>query len=116
MAADSQAKVRQIGLLVFGTAARFALRFVNIDQWPLWGVEALTLLLAQWPVQNLFLAPIDPTPGLYYALHKIFLGPMVDAAEARYLSLAFGTLLIPAVYFLAREARIPAFSCSIFTT
>lgn len=108
MAADSQAKVRQIGLLVFVTAAGFALRFVNIDQWPLWGDEALTLLLAQWPVQNLFLAPIDPTPGLYYALHKIFLGPMVDAAEARYLSLAFGTLLIPAVYFLAREARAPA--------
>ena len=43
------------------TLAGFALRFVDIGKWPLWGDEALTLLVAQWPLRNLFLDPVDPT-------------------------------------------------------
>jgi hypothetical protein len=88
--------------------AGFLVRIVEIDRWPLWGDEALTPLIAQWPLKILFLAPVDPTPGLYYALHKLFLGPMVGVAAARSISLLCGALLIPAAYFLAREARIPA--------
>ena len=104
----ASAKSRRAFLLLAIIAAGFAIRFVNIDQWPLWGDEGLTLLLGQWSLRHLFLVPIDPTPGLYYALHKLLLGPMVDAAGARYISLACGTLLIPAAYFLAREIRVPA--------
>src|SRR5687768_1404061 len=70
-------------------------RMVEIDRWPLWGDEALTPLIAQWPLQYLFLAPVDPTPGIYYSLHKLLLGPMVGAAGARSISLLCGTLLIP---------------------
>jgi uncharacterized membrane protein len=95
-------------MLLLIMAAAFAVRFIQIDRWPLWGDEALTLLLAQWPVKILFLAPIDPTPGLYYALHKMLLGPMVDTAAARSIALVCGTLLVPATYFFAREARAPA--------
>src|SRR5688572_6677054 len=101
-------RLRPALVLLAITVAGFVIRFVNIDQWPLWGDEGLTLLLGQWSLRYLFLVPIDPTPGLYYALHKLLLGPMVDAAGARYVSLACGTLLIPAAYFLAREIRAPA--------
>lgn len=86
----------------------FLIRLAEIGRWHLWGDEALTLLIAQWPFEYLFLVPVDPTPGLYYSVHKLFLGPMVDAAAARSISLVSGTLLIPATYFLAREARVPA--------
>jgi len=94
--------------LVAITLAGLVLRLVDIDQWPLWTDEALTLLIAQWPVGNLLFAPVDPTPGLYYVLHHLFLGPMVGVAGARSISLLCGTLLIPAAYFLAREMRVPA--------
>ena len=90
------------------TLAGFLVRLVEIERWPLWGDEALTLMIAQWPLDILFVAAIDPTPGLYYTLHKLFLGPMVGAAAARSISLLCGTLLIPVAYFLAREARVPA--------
>ena len=106
--ASNPIRVREIGLLALVIAVGFALRFVNINQWPLWGDEAMTLMVAQWSPKMLFLAPIDPTPGLYYALHKALIGPFATAAIARSISLACGALLIPASYFLAREARIPA--------
>jgi len=100
--------ISPLASLALLTAAGFALRFISIGKWPLWGDEGLTLLIGQWSFTHLFVAPVDPTPGLYYALHKIFLGPMVDAVQARYISLACGTLLIPAVYWLAKQARVPA--------
>ncbi|MFL6723536.1 MAG: hypothetical protein ACJ8E7_05285, partial [Sphingomicrobium sp.] len=104
----SALQIGPLASLALLTAAGFALRFISIGKWPLWGDEGLTLLIGQWSIMNLFLAPIDHTPGLYYALHKIFLGPMVDAAQARYIPLACGTLLIPAVYWMAKQARVPA--------
>jgi hypothetical protein len=90
------------------TLAGLLLRLVCINRWPLWSDEALTLIIAQWPLKTLFLAPVDPTPGLYYALHKVLLGPTVGTAAARSLSVFAGTLLMPATYFVARQARIPA--------
>lgn len=99
---------RRLLLLALVTLAGFALRAVEIDRWPLWGDEGLTLLVSQWSFTHLFFIPVDPTPGLYYALHKIFLGPTVDATAARSISLVCGTLLIPAAYWLAKEARVPA--------
>lgn len=95
------------GLLAI-TLIGCVIRLLAIDRWPLWSDEALTLLVAQWPLQYLFLIPVDPTPGLYYSLHKLLVGPMAGVAAARSISLVCGTLLIPAAYFLAREARIPA--------
>ncbi|MFL6768703.1 MAG: glycosyltransferase family 39 protein, partial [Sphingomicrobium sp.] len=111
----SALQISPLASLALLTAAGLALRFISIGKWPLWGDEGLTLLIGQWSIMNLFLAPIDPTPGLYYALHKIFLGPMVDAAGARSISLLCGTLLIPAVYFLAKEMRLPALLSAALT-
>ena len=58
------------GLLAI-TLTGCVIRLLEIDRWPLWSDEALTLLVAQWPLQYLFLVPVDPTPGLYYSLHKL---------------------------------------------
>ena len=93
-----------IGLSAITLVGLFV-RLAEIERWPLWGDEALTLLIAQWPLKILFLVPVDPTPALYYSLHKLFLGPMVGVAAARSISLLCGTLLIPVAYFLAREAH-----------
>lgn len=100
--------IRRSAALSAITLAGLLLRLVWINRWPLWSDEALTLIIAQWPLKALFLAPVDPTPGLYYALHKVLLGPTVGTTAARSLSVFAGTLLIPATYFVARQARIPA--------
>ena len=97
-----------VAIVVIG----FLVRIVSINKWPLWSDEALTLIVAQWPLKTLFLVPVDPTPGLYYALHKVLLGPLVGVAAARSISLAAGTLLIIATYFLAKQARLPALLAS----
>ena len=67
-------------------AIGFALRIVGINSQPLWGDEALTLLIAQRSAVALFLVPFDPTPGLYYALHKLFIGPDAGVLAARSIS------------------------------
>ena len=100
--------IRRYSGLLAVTLVGLILRLVNIHDWPLWSDEALTLLIAQWPLQTLFLIPADPTPGLYYALHKALLGPFAQVATARSISVVAGTLLIPASYFLAKQARVPA--------
>ena len=89
-------------------AVGFALRIVGIERQPLWGDEGLTLLIAQSSVVALFLAPIDPTPGLYYALHKLFIGPDAGVLAARSISLIAGTAAIATIYAVARLGRIPA--------
>lgn len=110
----SQAQDKRLGslhpllLLAIVTACGFALRFVNIDRWPLWNDEGLTLLFAQWPYATLFFRPVDTMPGLYYGLHRLLVGPSAGVAEARSISLICGTLLIPATWFCAKEARVPA--------
>ena len=100
--------VLRFSCLLAITSVGLLLRLISINDWALWSDEALTLILVQWPLKTLFLAPIDPTPGLYYALHKVLLGPFVGVAAARSISVVAGVLLIPASYFLARKAEVPA--------
>lgn len=86
----------------------FVLRSWNIDREALWGDEALTLIIAHWPIETLFTAPADPTPGLYYVLHKVLIGDAASVAAVRSISLVAGALTIPATYALARACRAPA--------
>ena len=91
-----------------------ALRLMAIEQQPLWGDEGLTLLIAQRSVIDLFLAPNDPTPGLYYLLHKILVGPDAGLLAARSISLITGTATIVATFGCARTSHIPsAFSATL---
>jgi hypothetical protein len=93
----------------------FALRVIGIEQQPLWGDEGLTLLIAQWPFTALFLVPNDPTPGLYYALHKLLIGPNAGLLAARSISLIAGTAAIIATFACARAGRIPAIAAAALT-
>ena len=93
--------------------AGFALRFIGIERQPLWGDEGLTLLIAQSSFATLFHAPIDPTPGLYYALHKLFIGPEAGLLAMRSISLIAGTAAIAAIYAIARLGRVPALLAAV---
>ena len=88
--------------LVAIVAAGAVLRTVSIDAEALWGDEALSLVLAHWPVAEMALRPSDPTPFLYYGIHKLLLGGDVSAAAARSISLACGLAAIPLVYAAGR--------------
>lgn len=68
----------------------------------LWVDEALTLVVATYPAHALFLQPVDPTPGLYYALHGALLGTNADPWVARSLSMIAGVGTVAAIYALAR--------------
>lgn len=80
------------------------IRLAAVDRWPLWGDEALTVTLAQWPAHDLLLLPIDPSPGLYYVLHQWLIPEEAGAALVRAISLAAGILSIPAIYAVGRLA------------
>lgn len=79
-------------------------RTVAIGREALWGDEALTVLITRLPTFDLFFRPVDPTPGLYYALHKWFVPAGSGAAATRLVALFFGVLTIPAGYWLGRAA------------
>ena len=89
-------------------ALGLALRLIGIERQPLWGDEGLTLLVVQSPMMRLFLAPIDPTPGLFFALSKLFVGVDASLLAMRSISLVAGTAAIAAIYTTARLSRIPA--------
>ena len=80
------------------------LRVIAVGREPLWGDEALTLLISQWQARDLFLAPIDPTPGLYYVLHKALIGPHAGVVAARSIAVVCGSLVPLATYALGKSA------------
>jgi len=80
------------------------LRIVGLGRESLWADEALTLVLASWPTGDMLMQPTDPTPFLYYFLHKLFIPPSAGAAAARSISLAAGILSIGAMYLVGRLA------------
>lgn len=109
LAAFWAGQIRQpILLMVIFITTGFFLRIIHIEAQPLWGDEGLTLLIGQEPIVRLFLGPIDPTPGLYYALHKLFIGPDASLLAARSISLIAGTASIATIYAVARLSRVPA--------
>lgn len=84
--------------------AAAVLRTVAIGRESLWTDEALTLTIAHWPVREMATQPTDPTPFLYYALHKLLIPADAGAAAARNISLVAGLLSVPAIYALGRLA------------
>ena len=84
------------------TLCGLALRLWEAASQPLWTDEALTLVLAKWPTLDLILRPVDPTAGLYYVLHQLFVPNGAGLAGIRGISIVAGTLSIPAIYAVAR--------------
>jgi len=91
-------------LLLF-TLLGFALRVQQLGFQPLWGDEGWSFYFAAQPLGQLVaLTAIDIHPPFYYLLLKGWLAVTGFSAEsARFLSVIFGTLLIPVLGNLARR-------------
>ena len=79
-----------------------ALRVGLLDRDPLWSDEALTIVLARWPLGEALWWPTDPTPPLYYALHKWLLPASAPAPVMRSIACVAGILLVPVSYAAGR--------------
>jgi 4-amino-4-deoxy-L-arabinose transferase-like glycosyltransferase len=84
--------------------AAILLRIVAIDAQGLWSDEAFTIVLADWSISDMFLLPTDPTPFLYYAIHKAFLPADASIAAIRSISVIAGVLSVGLMYVLGRLA------------
>jgi mannosyltransferase len=78
------------------------LRIVAIGHESLWTDEALTVVIAHWPVWDMITKPTDPTPFLYYALHKWLVPDSASVTVVRGISLVAGILALPLVYAIGR--------------
>lgn len=78
------------------------LRLAVLDRDPLWSDEALTIVLARWPLDEMLWWPTDPTPPLYYALHKWLMPASASAPLMRSISLVSGVLIVPVGYVAGR--------------
>ena len=93
---------RELWVLAAITLCGLALRLCEAATQPLWTDEALTLVLAKWPTLDLLLRPVDPTAGLYYVLHQLFVPDEAGLVAIRGISIVAGTLSIPGIYAVAR--------------
>jgi hypothetical protein len=89
--------------LVWLTLVGFGLRAAGLGIQPLWGDEGWSYYFAGMPLAEMLpLTARDIHPPLYYAILHGWLGLTGGAPEAaRLLSVAAGTLLVPAIYRLA---------------
>lgn len=94
-----QSAVILAALVILGVV----LRSVAIGRESLWSDEALTLVLAQWPVWDMITKPTDPTPFVYYALHKWFVPENAGVVGVRSISLLAGILALPVMYVIGRR-------------
>lgn len=84
--------------------AAILLRVVAINAQGLWSDEAFTIVLADWSISDMFRLPTDPTPFLYYAIHKAFLPADASIAAIRSISVVAGVLSVGLMYVLGRLA------------
>ncbi|WP_265563227.1 glycosyltransferase family 39 protein [Sphingomicrobium arenosum] len=87
-------------ILLLGTGLRIAV----VAREPLWGDEALSLVIANFSYVQLMFAPVDPTPGLYYVIQKALLGAGYEPWIVRLPSLVAGIATIGAAFWLGRAA------------
>jgi hypothetical protein len=80
------------------------LRVVAIDAQGLWTDEALTIVLSNFSIHDLLLLPTDPTPALYYILHKLLIPADAPLILVRSISVAAGVISVGALYLLGRMA------------
>lgn len=93
--------VLALGIILLVAAG---LRLWNIGQESLWADEALTVVLANWPIWEMIWYPADESPFLYYALHKLLIAPGAGPEMVRSISAVAGLLSVLATYALGRLA------------
>lgn len=84
------------------------LRVVALDAQGLWTDEALTIVLSNWSISDMLLQPTDPTPALYYILHKLLVPANAPLEVVRSISVATGVMSVGLIYLLGRLAFRPA--------
>lgn len=83
-------------------------RVVALTAQGLWTDEALTIVLSNWSVSDMLLQPTDPTPALYYILHKLLIPANAPVEVVRSISVAAGVSAVALIYLLGRLAFRPA--------
>ena len=83
-------------------AAYLRLRTIGVES--LWHDEVFTVIYtSSRALSELWLQPSDPTPPLYYTLHKLLVGYSESAAKVRAVSALAGIASIPVIYGLGRS-------------
>jgi hypothetical protein len=85
-----------------------AMRVVAIDAQGLWTDEALTIVLSNWSIPDMLLLPTDPTPALYYILHKLLIPADAPLILIRSISMVAGVVSVGLIYLLGRLAFGPS--------
>jgi 4-amino-4-deoxy-L-arabinose transferase-like glycosyltransferase len=101
---SNAATKRHVALLALVLVLAAALRSIGLGSQSLWADEALTPVLANWPTGDMLLLPTDPTPFLYYFLHKLFIPAGAGVEAVRSISLVAGILSVAAIYWVGRLA------------
>lgn len=78
------------------------LRWHDLGSQPLWGDESLSIVISYFDYSDLFLRPVDPTPGLYYALQKLVMNFGTDPLTSRLPSFLAGLATLPVAFWLGR--------------
>jgi len=96
---------RCVGLCLLACLAGFGLRIARLDAQPIWWDEAISLHLATSSVPSIIAdRAANIHPPLYFLLLKGWVAVAgTSAFSARFFSVWFGTLLIPAVYAFGRR-------------
>jgi 4-amino-4-deoxy-L-arabinose transferase-like glycosyltransferase len=102
---ETSGRAIHYGLLALILVVATVLRVVNLGSQALWGDEGLTLVLAHWPVLDMLLEPTDPTPALYYILHKYLLSADSSVEAIRSISLVCGIASVALMYVFGRLAH-----------
>lgn len=103
-----RSRLLAIAAIAAATALGAWLRIRTLGAEDLWVDEALTLAVSSVSYAQLWFAPTDPTPPLYYTLHKLVLGDARGTETVRALACAFGVLAIPAMGWLGWRVAGPA--------
>lgn len=84
--------------------AAILFRIVALDAYGLWTDEALTIVLSNWSIPDMFVLPTDPTPPLYYVLHKLLIPANAPLEVVRSISVVAGVMAVGLVYIIGRLA------------
>src|SRR4029434_1591033 len=84
--------------------AAILFRIVALDADGLWTDEALTIVLSNWSIPDMFVLPTDPTPPLYYVLHKLLIPANAPLEIVRSISVVAGVMAVGLIYIIGRLA------------
>ena len=101
----ARARLRTVGhytVLALVVVAAILMRTIRIEEQSLWFDEGLTIVTSRWALHDMFVAPADPNPPLYFWLHKLFVPTDAPPWAMRSVALVAGVAGVGAAYLLGR--------------